>query len=321
MPATGLKIKLHLFVTILLCLTIGGRSRAQDIPSNYFPESGKIHGWEIKSSPNRFLENNLFDYMDGAAEIPKSYGFHALASAKYTNGSDVLEVAIFDMGSSQNANGYYSARVFLEHSPRSKERIIQLDHSAFLYENVGVLTFWKDRYTIILQPDNGKPDPKSLIAFAKLISSKIKGTGSASPLLKTLPAGKQVPNTARFIRGKAAFDATVMFSARDLFGMSNGPLAVAAEYALSGGNLTLVRIIYPTAEGATAAIALYTKMMIASKATITSGKSTVPGAFTCTTPGRTKSTGLLKRGKVILFAVEAAGPRLADAGLKMLIEN
>lgn len=289
------------------------------MPAALFPKSNEIQGWTLASAPIQFQENRLFDYMDGAAEIPKSYTFRSLGSAKYQMAGNTLELAIFDMGDAADAFGYYSARVFLEHSPRSKERIIALEHPAHLYSTVGVLTFWKDHYTVILQPDNGKPDEASLLLFARFVSSQIGARGAEPLMLRRLPAAGQVASSARFIRGKAAFDSTVMFTARDLFGLSKGPEAVAAEYSLRGGVATLVIIKYANQEAARLAVSSFHQIMVAGKAVV--GKSTLPTAFVCQTVGRAKAVGVMATGNEVLLSVGANDVSTADSGLKKLFET
>ena len=301
---------------LLLCAVL---SSAQNVPAALFPTSNEVPGWSIKRSPVNYQANQLFDYMDGAAEIPKSYNFRSLGSAKYQNSNTTLEVAIFDMGSAADAYGYYSARVFLEHSPRAKERIVSLDHPAHIYSTVGVLTFWKDRYTIILQPDDGKPDDSSLLRFAKLISSHIPDKGALPALLTILPKTGLIANSARYVHGKAAFDATIMFTAKDVFGMSEGPTAVAAEYNLAGVDSTLAIIKYTKADAATRAVADLRKLMVSGKAQF--GTSSISGAFVCLSTGRAKGVGAAAEGSFVMLTVGQKDAAGAESGLKMLVKS
>src|SRR5579862_2127546 len=201
-----------------------GAGRQSGLLPGLFPRTNEVSGWALKDVPKLFSGNQVFDYMDGAGEIPRSYGLRQLGSAKYARGSVVLEVAIFDMGDADNAFGYYSARSFLEHSPRSKapERIIPLDHPAHLYAQVGVLTFWKGPYTVIVQPDTGTPDETALIHFARAVAAKVRAKGSPPNLLRRLPAGGMAANSARYLRGKSAFDMLFLFQPRDVFGAARG---------------------------------------------------------------------------------------------------
>jgi hypothetical protein len=308
-------------LTMLLLGVVGlwsGRARGQSADlTALFPKASEVPGWTLKDPPKRFGTNQLFEYMDGAAEIPKSYTFRALASTKYQKGDTVLEVAIFDMGAATDAYGYYSARVFLERSPRSKERLIALDHPAHLYTAVGVLTFWKGRYTVILQPDSGKPDEASLLRFAHAVSAKIAVKGDPPSLLRRLPVANMIPNSARFVRGKAAFDSLLLFLPKDTFGVAKGGETVAAEYTLSGGPATLLLIHYPDPASAKAGYTAYQQLLTTRKAVFATGVGP-SGAFAAMAT-REKGTGAVVSGSYLCVVTGAKGTKAVEAGLRQLL--
>lgn len=311
---------LRLLMTLLLGIALlwsgGARGQSTDL-TTLFPKTNEVPGWTLKDPPKRFAENQLFEYMDGAAEIPKSYTFRALASTKYQKGNTVLEVAVFDMGTATDAYGYYSARVFLERSPRSKERLVALDHPAHLYAAVGVLTFWKDRYTIILQPDSGKPDDVSLLRFAHAVSAKIAAKGNPPALLRRLPVANMIPNSARFVRGKAAFDSLLLFLTQDTFGIAKSGEAVAAEYTLSGGPATLILIHYPDSAAAKAGYDAYRRLLTTRKAVFAAGAGP-SGAFVATA-SREKGTGAVAGGSYLCVVTGAKDTRTVETGLRQLL--
>lgn len=305
-----------LFAGIVLLWARGAQGQAADL-NTLFPKASEVPGWTLKDPPKRFAENQLFEYMDGAAEIPKSYTFRALASTKYQKGDTVLEVAVFDMGTPTDAYGYYSARVFLERSPRSKERVVALDHPAHLYATVGVLTFWKGRYTVILQPDSGKPDDESLLRFARAVSAKIPSKGAPPDLLHRLPSANMVPNSARFVRGKAAFDALLLFLPTDTFGVAKAGETVAAEYTLSGKPTTLILIHYPNAASAKAGYDAYRQLLTTRKAVFASGAG--PSGAYVATATRDKGTGAVVSGSYLCVVTGAKDTKAVATGLRQLL--
>lgn len=228
-------------------------AQGQDPVLRLFPPSGAVAGWSLTAEPRVYAGDQVFDYMDGAGELPRSGGLLEVGSAHYRGGSAVLEVAIFDMAASENAFGYYSVRSFLERSPHAKDRAIALDHPARLSESVGILTFWKGPYTVILQPDSGHPDDGTLLRFARLVSARIPQRGAPPGLLGLLPAAHRIAGSERYVRGKAAFDATVLFTPTDVFHLGSHPQVVAAEYGCGSTPLTLFAIAYPDGADASAA--------------------------------------------------------------------
>lgn len=304
-------------VVVLACFLLGTTAYGQGDFGALFPKSNTVAGWTLQEGPKVYTGNQLFDYMDGAGEIPKSYDFRQLGSAKYQKGKFILEAAIFDMGAAADAFGYYSARSFLEHNPRAKERIIALDHPAHLYSSVGVLTFWKDRYTIILQPESAKTDEAALVSFARAISARIKAKGNPSTLLNRLPREGRVANSERFVRGKSAFDALLLFTPTDVFGMSKKAEAIAAEYTLPGGPATLILIRYPNAVAANAASAAFRQYLIGRKAVVS--PDIAPGSFTAMAQ-KEKGIGAMARGSMLFVVTGARDKQAVKIGLQRLMK-
>lgn len=292
-----------------------GRAAGQGALTQTFPQTAEVRDWTLKESPKVYSGSQIFDFMDGAGEIPKSYHFQQVASAKYQKGGVLLSVSIFDMGQPSDAFGYYSARSFLEQNPKAKERIITLDHPAHLYASAGVLTFWKDRYTVILEPDNGKPEEADLLKFARLISSKIPAKGSPPDLLRRLPAANRVANSERFLRGKPVFDATLVFMAKDVFGTAGGAEAVAAEYNLPGGIATLCIIRYPNGK-ASDAFNSYRQYLTSRQAVFAA--SSVPNGFIALAK-KEKGTGAVWSGNMLGLVIGAKDIKTAESVLRTLL--
>ncbi len=296
---------------------VSGAMRVPLSPASLLPASNEIRGWARIEPPKTFAGNRLFDYMDGAGEIPMSYGFQQLASARYRQGTTSLEVAVFDMGSPEDAFGYYSARSFLEHNPGAADQIVLLDHPAHIYTAVGVLTFWKDRYTIIVQPESGKAPEATLLQFAKSISRRVTSKGAPPELLKRLPSAHREPNSERYVKGKAAFDSLLVFSPRDVFGASAGAKAVAAEYLMGKGVSTLFVVRYRDGKSRQA-LAAYRQFLISRKAEIAPAR--IPNGFAALAKHE-KGTAAAVEGDYLLGVVGAADTTMAQTGLRVLLAS
>jgi hypothetical protein len=280
-----------------------------------FPPSNAVSGWTLKQEPKFFGSLQVFDYMDGAGEIPRSYDLRQLASARYSKGSVTLELVIFDLGKSENAFGYYSARSYLERSPTAHEQIIALDHPARLYTSVGILTLWKGHYTAIVQPDVGKPDAGSLAQFGRAVTARIKEKGALPDLLRLLPTKGKTAHSERYLRGKASFDTLLLFTPKDVFGASAGTDAVAAEYTMASGLATLCVIRYSTPGAAKTAHTSLKEYLLARKST---GIPThLPGAIAASIP-RFKSVGALPLGRYLAVVVSDREPTALEPGLQCL---
>lgn len=309
--ATRRTIPRVLAAPLLLAALVLAPVRAQDgkALTSFFPKSGEVEGWRLQAPPKLFPGPRVFDYMDGAGEIPRSYGLTQLGSALYKKGPITLEAAIFEMKSAEAAYGYASIRGFLDRSPSGKDRTVLLDHPARLNPRVGVLTFWKGHHTVILQPQEGKPDEAALMAFAKLLSRRIPGSGAPPSLLRFLPTTSAQAGTARYLRGHAAFDASLVFSAQDALGAAKGAEAVAEEAQLPGGAATLAVLNYPNDKAARAAFEGFRGLLQEHKATFGPGNTAF--RYMAFSP-KEKGAGAILEGSRLGLVLFAGGPKATE---------
>ncbi len=75
-----------------------------------------LPGFKIKTDYPVFLPDNLWDFIDGAAEVYLSYGFKDLHVAEYKKRRDVIKLEIYKHSSHTMAFGIYSS----ERSPSFK---------------------------------------------------------------------------------------------------------------------------------------------------------------------------------------------------------
>src|SRR5512141_1189010 len=66
----------------------------------------QVGAWKKPPKPVVYDRDNLFDYIDGGAELYLAFGFHRATTFEYTAGKDDdIKVDIFDMGSPRGAFG------------------------------------------------------------------------------------------------------------------------------------------------------------------------------------------------------------------------
>jgi hypothetical protein len=242
-------MKAAVVALVLSCLDMGLAGATADAPSRepplaeLFPQSGQIAGWVRTEGPALFVGEEIFQYMDGAGEIPRSYGFRRLGTARYLQGEAALEVVLFEMEDSAAAYGYYSVRdrdpdeqfVSLEEplpirNPQSAIRNPQSAIRARLLPGFALVT-WKDHHTLVVRVEQGAVQDEVLIQFGQAVLANLPGKGSPPDLLRYLPRKDSIAHPAKYVRGKAAFDAEVKFIPEDVFGLRNSRVEiVAGEY-------------------------------------------------------------------------------------------
>jgi hypothetical protein len=149
-----------------------GRPTAQGAPSFYGPD-------------------NLYQYMDGGADVYLLYDFQVLLHQDFKRGQADLTVDIFDMGNPEDAFGMYAA----ERAPGYSF----LDMGIEAYRNEGILNFLQDRYYIKLA-GFGPGSDDLLEKFARVISERIGGAQSFPPLLEKIPQEHRVKHSEQFTR-------------------------------------------------------------------------------------------------------------------------
>ena len=69
----------------------------------------EIHGWRAKAEDTIYSRQSIFDYMNGAGEIYRLYGFRELFVRRFVKaGQPDIVLELFDMGSPEDAFGVLS---------------------------------------------------------------------------------------------------------------------------------------------------------------------------------------------------------------------
>ncbi len=168
---------MRVLITFLLSVISMTQSMANIFP--ILPDS--VNGW-VGGNIQRFTDNNnLYDYIDGGAELYISYGYISAISRRYTGpGQQEVTVEIFDMGDPENAFGVFS-------HTRYEEDYTFGQGSQYVE---GVLFFWKKNYYVsIMSPEETDESKKLINDLGEMISDAIEGEGTVPGILDLLPSG------------------------------------------------------------------------------------------------------------------------------------
>ncbi len=182
------KVFLFLLILVLLLssnLVFPQKSRL----SNLIP---KVQGWNISGTLQTFTPDNLYEYIDGGAEIYLAYDFQELLVAEFKNqsgGSLVLE--IYDMGNEKNCFGIYS----VERSPESDYLNLK-NHGYIDRESLNFII--SSFYIKINCYDCGTHTGNYLLAFAKEIVNRVKDKGELPAVLNYFPEKGFLKNSEKF---------------------------------------------------------------------------------------------------------------------------
>lgn len=153
---------------------------------NPLPRQGKGD-----AAPSFYLSANLYEYMDGGADIYQLYDVETLLHWDLHTSAGDLTLDVFDMGTPENAFGMFSA----ESSPAYD--FFPLGVAA--YRNEGIINFAQDRYYVKLAAF-GESSSGVLTEYATAISSRIGGNCELPAMLRKLPDAGRKPHTEQYIR-------------------------------------------------------------------------------------------------------------------------
>lgn len=156
----------------------------------------KVGDWKYSEEPMNFISGNLYEYINGAAEIYIAYDFKELIVGQYEKEKDAeeasLSIEIYDMGNEKNSFGIYSAERF------SESQFIPIGNQGYLEE--GTLNFVIGRYYIkLLCFECGEKSDEILKSFSNKIVSRVKDKGQFPPVLSHFPQEGLIQNTEKYI--------------------------------------------------------------------------------------------------------------------------
>ena len=158
------------------------------------PTEEEIAGWESSSPPRFFEPDNLWEYINGQAELYLGYGFQLVVTSDYTSQEDSssLIVDIYLMESPRHAFGIYAA----ERTP--EDNFIDIGVQGYVGGNI--LNFWKGPYYVKLTCFQSYPSAEEvLIKFSRAIADKIPGSYSEPELFACFPEKNRVRMSERYI--------------------------------------------------------------------------------------------------------------------------
>ncbi|MFQ6099008.1 MAG: DUF6599 family protein [Armatimonadota bacterium] len=167
--------------------------------ASYLPgsvEGEHVAGWRRATESAFYVEDNLFEYINGAAEEYIAYGFRLLATAMYESDEADLGkiiVDVYDMGEDINAFGIYSF------GRRRDVELLRIGAEAYVMDNH--LFCWAGRCFVKVTPAKPKADVRdAVVALAKAVVARIPASKQLPQLLGLLPKKRLIPLTEGYTR-------------------------------------------------------------------------------------------------------------------------
>jgi hypothetical protein len=177
----------------LLCLffcSIIGVAEERAWPA-LFPE---MEQWHMKGNLELFTAENLFKYIDGAAENFLSFDFCTLAVRTYENAAGAtVTVEIYRQGTPLDTFGIYASE-----SPLPGNYLVVGTEG---YGEGDILNFFVGEYYVKMAAfDLGERAQTVLGQFAQRLAAALPGRAEFPPLLRLFPEIGLVPHSIRYLR-------------------------------------------------------------------------------------------------------------------------
>jgi len=230
-------LKTLLFI-FLICFPSLKVTLGADNLTRLLPDTPK--GWIKSESPQTYNRQNLFDYIDGGAEVYLAYDFRLLVIQKYIPKiQDSLEknsitVEIWQMSTSADAYGIFSLD-----QQGEKTEIGQMG----VYSD-GLLRFWKDVFFVKILEVTG--DSKDIILkLGSQIDKKINKVGKLPPLVSRIPSDNLIPSSVHYFHKQINLNNIYYFSDQNVLNLNMETNCASADFKLDDEKLKLLLIHYP----------------------------------------------------------------------------
>jgi hypothetical protein len=215
---------------------------AQDLT---LPGDDFVPGWKKSLRALRFEESDLFNYINGGAELFHEFGFEELFVQRYTKDENEISLEVYRMESPESALGIYLMKCGFE----TQIPGIGARHTG----NKLQFTIVKGDY--FLQANNYNGDEALMPVMVSLCQQVLATISEGDPveLLEYLPEENFVPGSGLIIRGPYGLQPIYTFGEGDIFRLGGEVFGVVGDYRINGDVFSRIIIPYPKESQAKAA--------------------------------------------------------------------
>jgi hypothetical protein len=215
-----------------------------------FPEDNYVLGWVKSERTLSFEKSNLFDYIDGGAELFLELGFDELLVQRYkkhsVEGDEEIALEIYRMESSESALGIYLTKCGKETPVKG----IKARNSGDRYQ------FSIVKGDCLVQVNNFSGDEKLTQVMVTLAQRTLASIskGHSVKLLDRLPKANFVAGSGLIIRGPYSLQSIFTFGRGDVLQLGGKVFGVTGDYVGANGDIyTMILIFYPGAKASSSA--------------------------------------------------------------------
>jgi hypothetical protein len=208
-------------LTVILHLTHITAS-SQGSLTDALPKNDEARGWAKHRALQQYKGENLYEYINGGAEIYHEYGFKQVVVQDYINEKGKsISVEIFEMASPASAYGIYTFKT------DAKGKRISVGSHAQLADYY--MNFWKGSFLVTLTGfDETEETRIGLLQIAKNISSKITVRGDKPHIVSLLLEEDLKDQSLKYFTGYLGLRNSHPFFSLEIVGFEQG---IKGDYA------------------------------------------------------------------------------------------
>jgi hypothetical protein len=205
--------KIILFILLVLPQMVGA---SQGTLTKALPKDGDVEGWIRHRPQQHYAGEDLYEYINGGAEIYHEYGFVRVVIQDYVdNTGKSISVEIYELVSPASAYGMYTFKT------NSKGDWISVGSDAQLADYY--MNFWKGSFLITLTGfDETERTRQGLLAIAKAVSSKMPNGGEKPRVVSYLPEEDLVAQSIKYFTGFLGLRNSHPFFSLNIMGYEEG---------------------------------------------------------------------------------------------------
>ncbi len=307
--------RIGLLVTVFFCLGLiscggqdGAREETASMPATVaeapdhllalLPAENDVPGWALSESPRSFTADNLWEFINGAAEGYLAYSFKQVVSADYAQEGTGYQavVDIYEMKDPLNAFGIYAQERNPDYS------FLQVGNEG--YSGGTSLNFWTGPYYVkITSFEEKEAVTAELSKLANRIADRVTSPGGEPLEAGYFPKANQLPYTMQYIP-------------KDVLAQSYFVNGFEAKYKSGDQEYKLILMVLESPAAAREALDRYQQFLSSSGKGIREEKSPGEGGFS----GEDSFYGNMAANYSGKYIAVALGTPTREAGSKLIAE-
>ena len=216
---------------LLLLLLSGWTSSNPPLPGD-----DAAHDWKRSGKFRHFVKTDLYNHINGGAELFHEFGFEEVFVQRYANGEMEITVEMYRMSDAVASLGIY----LMKSGKETPLDSLPVRHSADRYGFIMVRGDW---FIQIHNPDGLSAAVPAIKTYAEFWIDHIAESSVSSPV-SALPNSRRVEGSVRLFRGPYALESIYTFGSGDILSLKNKVCGVAADY-MEESETQVTRLLIP----------------------------------------------------------------------------